>query len=159
MPSYFLFGIMYVKGLKSLLVLKLRRKWQAKPKFSPRPLSNPTCTLTLVQAGHKYHYTVMNLINHQLGLGAFVSNVSNNHINTCSSQLCVVCLHTWHSPTAFACRDLVHGSCLIAVYRSPIALYSSENDLPTFRLNASVVIRAKVPGAFSRNVGKLFSEL
>ena len=29
----------------------------------------------------------------------------------------------------------------------------------TFRVNAPVVIRAKMTGAFSRNVGKLFSEL
>ena len=37
---------------------------------------------------------------------------------------------------------------------------SSENNLPTFRLNAPVMIRAKVmTGAFSQNVGKLFSEL
>ena len=32
--------------------------------------------------------------------------------------------------------------------------YSSENNLPTFRLNAPVIISAKV-----RNVGKLFCEL
>ena len=38
---------------------------------------------------------------------------------------------------------------------------SSENNLLTFRLNAPVMIRAKVmmTGAFSQNVGKLFSEL
>ena len=37
---------------------------------------------------------------------------------------------------------------------------SSENNLPTFQLNTPVVIRAKVTtGAFSRNVGKLFSKL
>ena len=38
---------------------------------------------------------------------------------------------------------------------------SSEKNLPTFRLNAPVVIRVKVmtTGAFSRNVGKFFSEL
>ena len=37
---------------------------------------------------------------------------------------------------------------------------SSENNLPTFQLNAPVVIRAEVTtGAFSQNVGKLFSEL
>ena len=38
---------------------------------------------------------------------------------------------------------------------------SLENNLPTFQQNAPVVIRAKVmtTGAFSPNVGKLFSEL
>ena len=36
---------------------------------------------------------------------------------------------------------------------------SSENNLLTFQLNPPVVIRAKVTGAFSGNVGKLFSEL
>ena len=35
---------------------------------------------------------------------------------------------------------------------------SSENNLPVFQLNATVVIRAKVmtTGAFSQNVGKLY---
>ena len=39
--------------------------------------------------------------------------------------------------------------------------FSSENDLPTFRLNAPVVIRAKLvtTGAFSPTVSKLFFEL
>ena len=38
---------------------------------------------------------------------------------------------------------------------------SSENNLPTFRLNASVILTFALmtTEAFSRNVGKLFSEL
>ena len=41
--------------------------------------------------------------------------------------------------------------------RLSVTNLSSENNLPTFRLNAPVVVRVK--GAFSRNIGKLFSEL
>ena len=39
--------------------------------------------------------------------------------------------------------------------------FSSENNLAMFRLNTPVVIRTKVmmAGAFSRNIGKLLSEL
>ena len=39
--------------------------------------------------------------------------------------------------------------------------FSSENNLAMFQLNTPVIIRAKVmtAGAFSRNVGKLLSEL
>ena len=46
------------------------------------------------------------------------------------------------------------------IYLLPINL-SLENNLPTFQLNAPVVIRVKVmtSGAFSQNVGKLSSEL
>ena len=36
---------------------------------------------------------------------------------------------------------------------------SSENHLPMFQLNAPVVIALLVTGAFSRNIGKLFSKL
>ena len=47
--------------------------------------------------------------------------------------------------------------------RLSVTNLSSENNLPTFRLNASVVIKVKVStfiaGAFSQNVGKLFSKL
>ena len=45
------------------------------------------------------------------------------------------------------------------MYLLPINL-SLENNLPTFQLNAPVVIRVKVmmTGAFSQNVGKLSSE-
>ena len=45
--------------------------------------------------------------------------------------------------------------------RLSVTNLSLENNLQTFRLNAPVVIRAKVmtTGAFSRNEGKLFSEL
>ena len=47
--------------------------------------------------------------------------------------------------------------------RLSVTNLSSENNLPTFRLNAPVVIRAKgwlmMTAAFSRNVWKLFSEL
>ena len=31
-----------------ILAWKLRRKWQAKPKFSPKPLSNHSWSLTIV---------------------------------------------------------------------------------------------------------------
>ena len=45
--------------------------------------------------------------------------------------------------------------------RLSVINFSSENNLPTFRLNAPVVIRVKElrTGAFSQNVSKLFSEL
>ena len=41
--------------------------------------------------------------------------------------------------------------------RLPVTNLSSENNLPTFRLNVPVVIGVKV--CSSRNVGKLFSKL
>ena len=43
--------------------------------------------------------------------------------------------------------------------RLSVTNLSSENNLPTFELNASVVFPLMTTGAFSRNVGKLFSEL
>ena len=46
---------------------------------------------------------------------------------------------------------------MILERRLSVTNLSSENNLPTFWLNAPVVIRAK--GAFSQNVSKLFSKL
>ena len=50
-----------------ILAWKLRRKCQAKPEFSPKPLSNPSWTLTLVGQVMNIIYKTMNIINSHQG--------------------------------------------------------------------------------------------
>ena len=64
-----------VGEMAEILAWKLRGKWQAKPEFSPKPLSNPHRP-NPCQSGHECHYKVMNLIK-TTGLGSESEDLSS----------------------------------------------------------------------------------